>query len=44
MYGNCKWKRNQMSGQNFIEAKVVNYLRSVRQCVKLSVMIKNFEK
>ena len=34
----------EASEQNFTEGKVLHYLCSVMQCVKLSFMIKNFKK
>jgi len=37
-------KKSQVSEQNFAEGKALYYLCSVVQCVKLSFMIKNFEK
>jgi len=37
-------KDSKVSEQNFAEGKAVHYLCSVMQCVKLSFMIKNFEK
>jgi len=37
-------KKSEASEQNFTDDKAVHYLRSVTQCVKLSFMIKNFEK
>jgi len=37
-------KKSEVSGQNFTESKAIHYLFSVDQCVKLSFMIKNFEK
>jgi len=37
-------KKSQVSEQNFTEGKALHYVCSVMQCVKLSFMIKNFEK
>jgi len=37
-------KKSEISEQNFTEGKVLHYLCSVMQCVKLSFMIKKFEK
>jgi len=37
-------KKSQVSEQNFTEGKALHYLCSVVQCVKLSFMIKNFDK
>jgi len=37
-------KKSQVSEQNFTESNALHYLCSVMQCIKLSFMIKNFEK
>ena len=37
-------KKSQVSEQNFTEGRALHYLCSVVQCVKLSFMIKNFDK
>jgi len=37
-------KKSEVSEQNFIEGKALHCLCNDRQCVKLSVMFKNFEK
>jgi len=37
-------KKFEVSEQNFTEVKAIHYLCSVEQCVKLSFMIKDFEK
>jgi len=37
-------KKSEVSEHNFTEGKAINYLCSIEQCVKLSFMIKNFEK
>jgi len=37
-------KKSEVSVHNFTEDKAVHYLCSVMQCIKLSFMIKNFEK
>ena len=37
-------KKSQVSEQNFTQGKALHYLCSVVQCVKLSFMIKNFDK
>jgi len=35
--------KSQVSEHNFTEGKALHYLCSVMQCVKLSLMIKNFK-
>jgi len=37
-------KKSQVSEENFTEGKALHYFCSVVQCVKLSFMIKDFEK
>jgi len=37
-------KKFEVSEQNFTEGKAIHYLCSVKQCVKLSFMIKKFQK
>jgi len=37
-------KKSQVSERNFTEGKAIRYLCNVLQCVKLSFMVKNFEK
>jgi len=37
-------KKSEVSEHNFTEVKAVHYLCSIEQCVKLSFMIRNFEK
>jgi len=37
-------KKSEVSEHNFTEGKAIHYLCSIEQCVKLSFMIKNFEK
>jgi len=37
-------KKSETHEQNFTEGKAIHYLCSGMQCVKLSFMIKNFEK
>jgi len=37
-------KKSKVFEKNFTEGKAIHYLCSVEQCVKLSFMIKNFEK
>jgi len=37
-------KKSEVSEHNFTEGKAINYLCSIEQCVKLSFVIKNFEK
>jgi len=37
-------KKSQVFEQNFTKSKALHYLCNVTQCVKLSFMIKNFDK